>query len=475
MSLNPAIEEYIRTALNKSSHPYVFHVSKDGEKNCTTIRAVEKNLKRTNSDNKVTTPLIKSTTEFITSQSFSSRASKRKIWGTRQPQQLEECGHLLDGTPIACADGQNTKDYKEDKSWQSTSHNHICWICQNPINNTKCFLSTACDCKAPLHAHCLATHTDHGIRAVKDSTGGELPDFFPKCGLCMAPFLGQFKQQFDAACIEFRKFSAYTLEVRQKIWATKLPPVIFALEQVIKSIWNDWRATGVGNSILAGALAMLSTCLGTLYAFAHDTSTECCRLLERAMYTYMLAYAECDSSFFLGVDGVSFVLQVADGESQVGHLHTAQNVFPALATYLLKLMADTMEDDVGSVRLQHVPTQLQQEETTRIHKLAQQYYLQMLNNGTVHDEQLRTTLQNMLHNFMLTNASLRFSMAENQQVMSSSSTTCSNGTVKQILVQPLFWMTDEMCQYVHNWCETFNSSARKCLEKCAETMTLIKK
>ena len=222
-----------------------------------------------------------------------------------------------------------------------------CFICCDTLTNSGHLLSTACACKAVVHVRCFNSMVKHAEDC--QWKGKKQPSFSHHCGLCSRPFLGKFAEQYTATILAYRRFAedtaGFTEEETPDWWADVLPPIIFSLEQLVKSIRRDWRSTLEHNYILSHLLENLAYHCNlvrgyTLDQHIHDSAFNQC------WYAAIGSLAMHDRvSTSLGVGDI--VLNVARtiranvSDTSMEYRYHGRCFFPAVFGYLLALINNT--------------------------------------------------------------------------------------------------------------------------------------
>ena len=286
-----------------------------------------------------------------------------------------------------------TDAYDTDSQWiNQLKPDDTCFVCLDIVKQQN-FSILRLPCGHTMHSKCLQQMGAAGIHAIKDPAKGELPSFVTKC-VCQKQILGDFHPQFDAACAEYRKFRSLSLVERTNVWSKTLPLVIFALENVVKSIWRDWRQYKVENrltnTILGSATGIMACTHTAISQFLHVPFPS----MQMALYNLMVAFDANGTSTTWGVSGVEWVLTVVKGANNVGNTSVRRFVLPFMIAYLAKLMDLTVDrpemvDDDGLVW--YDPSG---EVDVLLRGQVQALMLQMLQECVADDEAIRQYLQN---------------------------------------------------------------------------------
>jgi hypothetical protein len=209
--------------------------------------------------------------------------------------------------------------------------------------------------------------------------GGELPRITRMCGNCNRACLGNFNDQFDFTSLALRRFNRLTLAYRKEQWPTVLPPIIFSLEQIIKSIRHDWRSNGSINIVLSELVASLSLCYGIIGRFAARIE-ERNLAASRGLTTAIIAMATCGDSINMGVSSMPFIMDVLF-KPFGGKTTDGRSCVPVVFTYLLQLLQNTTDGVVVGTRTgDYRSNRARCIDIAHKHKRSQQYLLDILNS-----------------------------------------------------------------------------------------------
>ena len=352
--------------------------------------------------------------------------SKAACWGTSHehstvhPVYIDGNPVHIDGNPVLFFD-KYVDQYLNPNRFQVVQG--VCYLCQEPccLENQD-LISTGCPCKAILHQECYSELLEYGNNFKMNpenanrnhmhqgtferhhldrmQLGGELPRITRMCGNCNRACLGNFNDQFDFTSLALRRFNRLRLEDRKKQWPTVLPPIIFSLEQIIKSIRHDWRSNGSINIVLSGLVASLSLCYTVVGRFAARTE-ECNLAASRGLMTTIIAMATCGNFTNMGVSSMPFIMDVLfkpfGGKTTAG-----RSCVPVVFEYLLNLLRNTTDGEVVGKRTgDYNRNPARCDDIAHKHRRSQHYLLAILNSNMQKvDETLHKWCLDTLFSFM---------------------------------------------------------------------------
>ena len=340
------------------------------------------------------------TNRIITTQSTMSVSRAASGWTSPDgsPTQTTD----IDGIPVLFFDGY-VDQYFDPNLFKSEKNQGVCYLCQEPCLEKQDLISTGCGCKAIIHQECYSNLLEYGHNFKMNpenanrnhmqqgtfqrhhldrmQLGGELPRITRMCGHCNRACLGKFNDQFDFTSLALRRFNRLTLAKRQKQWSTVLPPIMFSLEQIIKSIRHDWRSNvSTNNIVLSELVAKLSRCYAVVGRFTAQSDGRDVAVTS-GLWSAVIAMAMCGNFTNMGVSSMPFIMDVLfkpfGGKTTSA---TARTFVPVVFTYLLKLLQNTTNGVVVGKRTGD-SNRARCLDIAHKHKRSQQYLLNILNSN----------------------------------------------------------------------------------------------
>ena len=292
----------------------------------------------------MTDPRERAKEKEVYANSLKNNSSNRKGANKADPQLqrrvTENNGSWsVDSVNILHLSGYSMRYLDDHRWWQQLDPDDTCFLCLGSVVQEQGILRPACG--HTIHARCMAKLGEHGINAITDPEIVEFPKFVTRCGVCTLEFLGDFHPQFVAACTAFHNFKQLPLVERQRCWCAVLPPIMFALENVVKSIWQNWRCHNTYNPFLGsvlGRVAATHAVVGQL-----GGALESWNAVKMCARSTLMAYCEYGPSAMWGDSGMQWVLDIVKGTDSKGENDTGRELLPCTMEYLLLMMKNTTE------------------------------------------------------------------------------------------------------------------------------------
>lgn len=360
------------------------------------------------------------TNRIITTQSTISVSKAASGWTSPDGSPTQTT--YIDGIPVLFFDGY-VDQYFDPNLFKSEKNQGVCYLCQEPCLEKQDLISTGCGCKAIIHQECYSNLLEYGHNFKMNpenanrnhmqqgtfqrhhldrmQLGGELPRITRMCGYCNRACLGKFNDQFDFTSLALRRFNRLKLEKRKKQWSTVLPPIMFSLEQIIKSIRHDWRSNvSTNNIVLSELVASLSLCYAIVGRFTARSDGRDLAITS-GLWSAVIAMAMCGNFTNMGVSSMPFIMDVLfkpfGGKTTSA---TARTFVPVVFTYLLKLLQNTTDGVVVGKRTGD-SNRARCLDIAHKHKRSQQYLLNILkSNMREVDETLYKWCLDTLFSFM---------------------------------------------------------------------------